>query len=59
MDEPLLGRPVLQALGLDAQELPSAACDRHKGLVDAADLVAGDERIVASVARIVSQGIPL
>lgn len=57
MDEPLLGRAVLEALGLGTQELLAAACDRHQGLVDAADIVTADERNDASVARIISQGI--
>lgn len=37
--EPLLGRPVLEALGLDCHKVLAAAADRHGGSVDISTLV--------------------
>lgn len=36
--EPLLGRPLLEALGLDTQEILAAAADKYAGTVDAQQL---------------------
>ena len=40
MGEPLLGRPVLEALGLDCRKVLAAAADRHGGTIDVSNLVA-------------------
>ena len=54
--EPLLGRPVLQALGLDAQETMQAASALHDGSVDVEQLLrAPDELPRGSVARVISE----
>ena len=39
MGEPLLGRPVLEALGLDCRKVLAAAADRHGGTIDVSKLV--------------------
>ena len=54
MSEPLLGRPVLEALGLDTKGAVAAACDRLEGVFDAKDLV---PRGFEKVARIRTEGV--
>lgn len=50
--DPLIGRPILEALGLDTQTLLIAACDRHEGNVDAQNLLLEDDYAEGSVVRI-------
>lgn len=38
VDEPLLGRPLLEALGLNTREILAAAADKHHGQVDVSTL---------------------
>lgn len=39
LGEPLLGRPVLEALGLECHKVLAAAADRHGGTVDASTII--------------------
>ena len=55
--EPLLGRHVLESLGLDIKQVLQAACDKFNGEVDMAKLLPADEAITGSVARICNEGI--
>lgn len=52
LSEPLLGRPIMEALGINTKELLAAACDRFDGLVDVADILNTDTDTDASIARI-------
>lgn len=41
VDEPLMGRPILQALGFDCEKTLAAAADRFSGTFDASNSCAG------------------
>lgn len=43
--EPLLGRPILEALGLDTKRILSAAADKYAGCVDADALIKSSQRL--------------
>ena len=55
--EPLIGRPTLEALGLDVREVLEAAVDHFNGVVDARTLLAGDEYKTGTVARLLASRI--
>ena len=55
--EPLLGRHVLESLGLDIKQVFLAACDKFNGEVDMSKLLPEDENMNGYVARICNQGI--
>ena len=57
VDEPLLGRPIQEALGFNAKEILEAACDRFSGIVNAADIMNDDIYPDGSIARILSTGL--
>jgi len=42
--EPLLGRPLLEALGLNTREILSAAAEKHSGVVDVSALMEYDSK---------------
>lgn len=52
--EPLLCRPLLEALGLDAEKALEAACDKFNGDVDLSALLPETDYKEGSVARLVS-----
>lgn len=56
VDEPLLGRPILEALGLNTKELLEAAYDKYGSSVDA-DAILPPEDYEGSVARLLSSGL--
>lgn len=45
LGEPLLGRPLLEFLGLDCQKVISAAADRYSGEMDASTLIANQHEV--------------
>ena len=54
--EPLLGRPVLFALGLDAEKTLAAASETHGGSVNVEKLlVVPDEKSTGSIARVIAE----
>ena len=55
--EPLLGRHVLERLGLDIKQVLLAACDKFNGEVDMSKLLPEDENMNGYVSRICNQGI--
>lgn len=55
--EPLLGRPVLQALGLDTRATLEAASIEHDGVVDLAQILSPEELKEGTIARVVEGGI--
>ncbi len=55
--EPLLGRPLLEALGLDTKETLAAACDKYEGSVDAKEIMNELAYANGSIARILDTGI--
>lgn len=55
--EPLLGRPVLEALGINTKELLVAAIDRMGHSIDIGSLVPIEDYPEGSVARLMHQGI--
>ena len=55
--EPLLGRPILRALGLNTKEVLEAACDKFKVSVDANKLLPDEDYPEVSIARFLSSGI--
>lgn len=57
VEEPLLGRPIQEALGLNTKKIMEAACDRYNGLVDANDILEEQECSIGSVAKILTNGI--
>lgn len=56
-EEPLLGLPLLEALGLRTKEILEAACDKYSGEVDANDFVPEQKNIGQSISRLVQRGI--
>eukprot|EP00171_Calliarthron_tuberculosum_P004706 IDg4706t1 len=57
MNEPLLGRPILEALGLNTKELLAAACDRLEGDVDATDILLANDYADGSCAKTIASGL--
>lgn len=57
IDGPLLGRPTLEALGLDTKKLLAEAADKYGGEIDLAGLVPDETHPEGSVARILSSGV--
>lgn len=55
--EPLLNRPVLEALGLDARKALEAACDRYQGNVDVTELLSEPAYREGTVACLMSSGM--
>jgi hypothetical protein len=51
--EALLGRPILEALGLNTKELLAAACDRFNGVADAEQLLTPESHAQGTVARLI------
>lgn len=51
MKKPLLARPLLAVLGMDARKAIAAACDRFNGEVDVSELVPAEGDSPGSVAR--------
>ena len=43
--EPLLGRPLLEALGLNARNIPAAAAEKHSGVFDMSTLFGTDPEV--------------
>lgn len=56
VEEPLLGRPIQNALGLDTKKFLSAACDRYDSKIDANSFLF-DEQPFCFVPRILSSGL--
>ncbi len=52
MDEPLLGRPVLEALGLNKKDILAAASDRFNGTIDLAEVMPNDPSMSGKLARV-------
>ena len=52
MTEPLIGRPILQALGLDARKILQSAADRLNGSFDFSSILQNDEKPTGTVARL-------
>lgn len=57
MTEPLLGRPILKALGLGTKEMLAAACDRLNGYVDIDAMMTKQKKVDFKVARVLMSGI--
>lgn len=57
VDEALQGRPILEALGLNTEELLEAACEKYKSSVDLHTLLPDDEFAEESVAQLLFSGI--
>lgn len=57
MEEPLLGRPVLEALGLDTKKLLAAACDRLHGVFDMGGVIDEEPQVCTKIARVMFQGV--
>ena len=57
VEEPLLGRPIQEALGFNAKDILAAACDRFSGTVNAPEIMQEDTYPDGSIARILSTGI--
>lgn len=54
--EPIAGRPLLKALGINTKDLFGAAVERPGNTVDVATLKASDEYTSGTVAKIISKG---
>lgn len=52
--DPLLRRPLLVALGVDAKELLAAASDKYSGSVDAEEILQDIEYATGSIAHVVN-----
>jgi len=57
ISEPLLGRPTLEALGLDVKATLLAACERFDGEVDVSKLLQAREYPAGTVARVLYDGV--
>lgn len=57
VDEPLLGRPVLEALGLNTSDILAAAADKQHGIFDAAQFEDDNEVSGGRVARTMYTGV--
>lgn len=55
--ECLLGRPILEALGMDTKEILEAAIDKHGGAIDASLLLPSGSHREGSVARLLASGL--
>ncbi len=52
MDEPLLGLPVLEALGLNTKDILAGASDRFNGTIDLAEMMPTDPSMGGKLARV-------
>lgn len=57
VDESFLGRPMLEALGLNTMELLEATCDRLNRQVDAEDILMSQEYERGTIARVMYTGL--